>query len=512
MQKVEKNNFISIYGIAAMIAYLVLNQGGYFAGAVVSAGLIVALLMLKVRVRFKPVELVFLGFSMWYLFCSVRTGFNVRYISKGILPLSCLMFKTLLPDNPEESAGLCEKVLKISFYITVLSIIIGLYSCFKAVSLRRLIFPFRYANTSGIFFGVMFILARYGGFEWAKKRQWVFFAALAMTQSVGAIGLTVMAEIILGRNLKKTLILLGCIAVGGILLKGRVYQSIGTFIERFLQMRDGFVCMLDNPLFGIGAGRWALAKNLYQSGFYDAKEIHGSLAQIGADSGIIGLMLFVVAMVWSLVGIKFKNKAYLAGIIMILLHSFMDFSFTFAAMGYLIMILYSCGEINSHKVFTVKKVYKQLWVCAMAIMFVILSVGMYQIKKLDGINVAKNYPKYIKYYDSNVLSQKDNKTTENYAKALYATGNKGKCLEVIENIDVLSADMIILKKGCTGEWREVLTYLEAQPYNTAVYKTVCYNSNDEALQKEAEEMLDKSIDSMSFLGKILFNFKGEEIL
>ena len=35
---------------------------------------------------------------------------------------------------------------------------------------------------------------------------------------------------------------------------------------------------------------------------------------------------------------------------------------------------------------------------------------------------------------------------------------------------------------------------------------------EECTIEEAEEMLDKSIDSMSFLGKILFNFKGEEIL
>ena len=41
---------------------------------------------------------------------------------------------------------------------------------------------------------------------------------------------------------------------------------------------------------------------------------------------------------------------------------------------------------------------------------------------------------------------------------------------------------------------------------------VYYNSNDEELQKQAEEHLKKAIDEMSFLGKILYEFIGEKVL
>lgn len=512
MQELKKSGSVSLYAIAAVLCYLIINQGGYFAGGIISAGIIVSLMLLRVKVRVTTVDFVFMAFSAWYLFCSVRTGFNVRYIAKGVLPMLCLMFRFILPKEPEKAEELCRKLLKIAFYITIFAIFLCLYKSINSMRLRRLTFPFQYANGSGIFFGVMFILARYAGFEWAKKRQYVFFAGLVLTQSVGAIGLTVLAEIFLSRNRKKTLLMIAVLLVGAVVLRGRVYQSIGTFIERFLQMYDGFVCMLHNPVFGIGAGRWELYKNLYQSGFYDAKEIHSSVFQIAADSGVVGIGLFVASIVCALRSVRFENKVYLAGVLMVLCHSFLDFTLTFTLFGFLVMVLLSCGKIKTTKTYELKIPVTRVIFAIMAVGFTVLGTGMYQIKKLDGIDISKNYPRYISYYESHILSQKSIGTTENYAKALYATGEREKCLTVLENIDVLSADMIVLKKGCTNDWREVVNQLEIQAYNPVLYKTVCYNSDDEALQKEAEEMLDEAIDSMSFLGKILFDFKGEKIL
>lgn len=512
MQKSEMKNSVSIYAISAIMAYIILNQGGYFAGGIISTGLVVTLLLLGVKIRIKTTDILYLVFCVWYLFCSVRTGFDVRYIAKGLLPLLCMGFKLLLPEDRKKSEELVKNIIKIAFYITVIAIIVCIRISLKSMRLRRLTFPFSYANTSGIFFGVMFILSRYSGFEWARKRQYVFFLGLALTQSVGAIGLTVLAELFLSENRKKTIFLIAVLIIGAVLLRGRVYQSIGTFIERFLQMNDGFLCTVDNPVFGIGAGRWELAKNLYQTGFYDAREIHSGIVQIGVDSGFLGLGLFISVLVFAFYNIRFHNKAYLAGIIMIIVHSCLDFSLTFTAICFILVILFACGEVKETREFEFKTWSRLIALTIISLGFVVLSVGMYQIKKLDGIDYTKNFPRYVDYYEERVLSQKSVKTTENYAKALYATGEKEKCLEVLKNIDVLSSDMIILKKGCYGDWGEVIKDLKSQPYNSVLYKTVFYNSNDEALQKLSKEMLDEAINSMSYLGKILFNFKGEKIL
>lgn len=512
MSKLKNDNAISLYAISALFAYMVLNQGGYFAGAVISAGLIVILLLFRAKIQFRATEFVFFGFSLWFLFCSLRLGFDVRYMAKGLIPLLCLMFWILLPKDKQRAEELCEKVIKISFYITIFAIFVCAYRSFKSMRLRRLTFPFQYANASGIFFGVMFILARYSGLEWAKKRQYVFFLGLLCTQSVGAIGMTVLAEIVLSKNKKMTLAMILFLAVGAVFLRARVYQSMGTFIERFLQMYDGLLCMRDNFFVGIGSGRWELVKNLYQTGFYDAKEIHSSIVEIATASGIIGFGLFVLSIAFAFKNINFENKVYPVVIIMILGHSIFDFTFSFALFGFLIMIILSCGYRKEQKYFEFNEDLKLVTLAVVFVGFLTLSVGMYQIKKLDGFNITKRYTTYINYYETNILSQKSVKTTENYAKALYATGNKQKCLEILKNIDVLSSDMIILNKGCVNDWKEVIKHLEKQPYNSVLYKTVCYNSNDEALQKQSREMLDKAINSMSFFGKILFNFKGEKVL
>lgn len=512
MQK-TKNKYISnLFAVCAIMAYIILNQGGYFAGGIISSGLIISLVMLRGKIKIKVTDVIFFVFCIWYLFCSLKPGFDIRYTAKGLLPISCLLFKFLLPDNVDDKKTILEKIVVISFYITVLAILIGVYSSITSMRLRRLTFPFQYANASGIFFGVMFILSRYMEFEWAKKRQYVFFAGLVLTQSVGAIGLTVLAEIFLSRNLKRTLAIVAILLIGAIVLRGRVYQSIGTFIERFLHMYDGFLCAADNPMFGIGAGRWELVKNIYQSGFYDAKEIHSSIVQIAVDSGIIGIGVFALSVIYAIKKTIFSGKIYIVAILMILLHSCLDFTLTFSSMGFLLMLLVGCGEDVSHEVTVIKKGVVIPVACTFVLMFTILSCGMYQIKKLDGINITKRYSAYIHYYDTNILSRKSVKTNENYAKALYATGHKDMCLDVLENMDVLSTDMIILEKGCIGDWQGTINHLSAQPYNENLYKTVFYNCDDESLQKQTKDMLDEAISSMSYLGKILFKFKGEEIL
>ncbi len=511
MEKMNNTSLLWVYITAVILGYITLNQGGYFAGGIISTGLIVSLFLFRLKPCIKVFDIVFLAFSVWYLFCSLISGFDIRYLAKGLIPLLCLMFKMLIPTEQEKSKTLLEKVIKLSFYITVAAIILCLYSSFKSGRLLRLKFPFQYANASGIFFGVMFILSRYTDFSWAKKRQYIFFLGLALTQSVGSIGVTVLAEICLSKNLKRTLAIFAVLIVGAVLLKGRVYQSIGTFIERFLQMHDGFLCLADSPLTGVGAGRWELLKNIYQTGFYQAKEMHSSIVEIAVASGVLGIALFISSVVVAFRTIHFENKAYLAGILMFVGHSCLDFTLSFLAFGFIIMVLLSCGENKRHKVIELNKPTAIACACVIAPVFFVLSVGMYQMNRLDSLDLSKKYTQYIEYYENNILSRQSVGTKENYAKALYATGNKAGCENQLENIGVLSTDMIILKKGCSNDWRVAFDYLKTQPYNSVLYRTVFYNSNDKKLQNETKERLDESIKSMSFLGKILFNFKGAKV-
>lgn len=512
MQKTNNTSMTGIYIVAVILGYITLNQGGYFAGGIISTGLIASLFLFGKKPELKMFDIFLLAFSIWYLFCSLIGGFDIRYAAKGLIPLLCLMFRMLIPRYTVDAKALCQKIIKVSFYIAVLAIVLCIYKSFKSERLLRLKFPFQYANASGIFFGVMFILARYCEFSWAKKRQYIFFLGLILTQSVGSIGVTVIAEICLSKNLKRTLMILGVLIVGAVFLKGRVYQSIGTFIERFLQMHDGIRCVADNPFFGIGAGRWELFKNIYQTGFYQAKEMHSSIVEIAVASGSVGILLFISSIVVLLKTFHFENKAYLTGILMFIGHSCLDFTLSFLAFGFIIMVLISCGEDKKQEVIIFNKPSAIACACVMTSVFFVLSIGMYQMNRLDSLDLSKKYSQYTKYYENNPLSRLSVGTKEKYAKALYATGDKEGCENQLENIGVLSTDMIILKKGCSNEWRVAFDYLKTQPYNSVLYRTVFYNSNDKKLQNETKEMLDENIKSMSFLGKILFNFKGEKVL
>ncbi len=510
MQEDTKGYFVNIYLTAVLMGYLILNQGGYFAGGIISTGILVSLMLCFTKLRCRMPDIGFFLFALWYLFCSVRTGFDIRYLAKGLLPFLCLMFRFTLPPNREKAAELCRMVITLGFAITVIAVFTCVSRSFHAGHLLRLTFPFQYANASGIFFGVLFILTRHGKDTKRSYLQYGFFLGLILTQSVGAIGITVLAELLLSRNWKQTLFLLAVLAVGAVLLKGRIYQSIGTFTERFLQMRDGFSCMLQNPVFGIGAGRWETHKELYQSGFYDAKEIHGSIAQIAAASGIPGILLFGIALFSAFRSIKLQRSIYPIGALMILAHSLLDFTLTFTALDFLVILLLACCEPAETKQIAVKPGISRS-ICALCtVVFLILGTGMYQIKKLDGIYLGKNYTNYIRYYDSHPLSRRSRKTVENYAKSLYAVKRKEDCLTVLENMNALTTDMIVLKKGCTNNWKEAMDCLETQPYNESLYKALYYNSNDETLRPKIEELFADSVDSMSFLGKLLYQFKGEE--
>lgn len=501
-----------LFGLAALMCYLLINQGGYFPGAVVSTGVILSVLLLRKQLVVKVLDIAFLAFSLWYLFCSLKAGFDINCVSKGLIPLSILMFRWLLPGDAESNEELLKKVMKVSFYIALLGVLSCVLVLIQSKTLGRLQMPFQYANSSGIFFGLMFILSRYMGFDWARKRQIVFLLALLLTQSVGAVGLTLIAELCLNPHKKRSLIIVAVLGVGAFILRERIFQSMGTFIERFLQNYDGFVCMLKNPLFGLGAGKWNTHKNLYQSGIYVAREIHGCLMQVGVASGILGFLLFGFCLVWAFKTIKFENKAYCAGALMLVGHSLLDFSFSFLAIGFLLILLFACGKEKEGKAFSVKLFISIPCIAVCLAGFLICSTALSQMKRLDSYHDAKNHTQYIEYYESHWLARQEIDATEDYARALFELGDTEGCLAVLHSMEVLSSDMILLEYKCTNSWEGVFEYAKQQPYNTIIYQRVYYNCDDEELKKETKKRFREARDAMSFLGKTLYQFIGDEIL
>ena len=489
--------------LSVITAITILNQGGYFAGGIVLAGILLSLCLVKSKSRISHFDLSLLLFSVWYLVCAVIPGFDIDFTARAALPLLMFLFFLVIGTDKENSAKLLDTVIKIALVLAGIAVIMGVVELLSSMRLPRVDFPLHYANTTGILFGVMFLLAGHGNFKAPRALRYLFLAALLLTQSVGAI------ELILSKSLKKTLVYVVVLALGAFLLKDRVIQSMGTFVERLLQMHDAFLCMLKHPLFGIGAGRWETQKQLYQTGFYNTIEIHSSVMSIGAASGIIGLCLFLASAVCGFLSMKFEHKVYPICVAVLLLHGLLDFSFAFLCIGFLLAIILAQGEDRGKQRIRFPVAARVSVSVVMLISFITLACGLSAIKTYKMEVAEQRFSHAVSAYEHSFLLNHSFEATVWYAKALQMTGKAETFQTLIETIDVLPLDMIVMQQQYEEDWRSTLNYLKQQPYNSYLYDAM-ETCEDETLRAEATSLFSEAIDNLSPLGKILYKIEGEK--
>lgn len=250
--------------------------------------------------------------------------------------------------------GLISSIIAITLYIFFQSNEIYVYS-------GRLMFPFQYANTSGLWFCIVAILC------WASKNWKLRLTAILpvacciLTKSAGAVGILFIISLIyfigwlkLEKHERKFDIIaiifysaiLVFVAVFGLINSGRVFEASQTFIERIIQMYDGVALWLTSPILGIGPDQWQFIYPYVQSAQYTASKIHNSYLQIMLDGGIIALLLFIAFLVYSLFRIvKAKNWTFLICSCSILVHAFFDFDLSFPFM-FILLLMFLDGEVK----------------------------------------------------------------------------------------------------------------------------------------------------------------------
>ena len=77
--------------------------------------------------------------------------------------------------------------------MALFSIIYCVTKSFDSKVLQRLSFPFDYSNACGIYFAVCFFIAKYSKSEFLNKAGFIFIPALVLTQSIGAVGVFIIA-------------------------------------------------------------------------------------------------------------------------------------------------------------------------------------------------------------------------------------------------------------------------------------------------------------------------------
>jgi O-antigen ligase len=116
---------------------------------------------------------------------------------------------------------------------------------------------------------------------------------------------------------------------------------------------DGIKIIKDYPVIGAGGGAWKNLYRQYQSMPYNTTEVHNFYVQYGTEVGLIGLLILIgllLLLIYSMIESMRCNKEYTyiyLAILLILVHSMMDFNLSLAAVGYMLWML--IGIIYSFK-------------------------------------------------------------------------------------------------------------------------------------------------------------------
>ncbi len=494
-----------IYALGGVFAFTLFSQGGYFALGFIPAGFIMAILLIFKRITLHRRQLIWLLFCGWYMLCSLKNGFVTEYFAKALLPVAVTAFGLLISSETEETRDrLIEIIVKISIAAAAVAVYICIETSVKNRDLYRLLYPFQYSNASGVFFAVTAILAKKSNSLFIKRTKWILYVALILSQSVASIALAVTAELLIGKSLKKTLAVAAGVVIFVILLHSRVYQSMGTFIERILQIRDGMECILKNPIFGIGAGAWEYEKYKYQSGFYIATVIHSSIVQIGVNGGVLCLLLFCGYAGKKLLQLFKYDKIYFYGAAVLILHSAVDFTLSFLAVDVLLLLLLSMGK--EEKGLPLKNRYK---IIPAVIVVFVFSCGIYNHNKIINIKRIKAGEVYAKTFENSILPKFSADANIKYIDSLYKIGRVEEAEKLADETPFHATQLMIDKMKFCPTKDIMCEVMKENPYNINLHNSI--KTGKGYPYKEVEDITAEAIENMSLFGKILYNFQGGEI-
>ncbi len=121
-----------------------------------------------------------------------------------------------------------------------------------------------------------------------------------------------------------------------------------TFSQRLIYMKDSGKTIIDNIVFGSGPGSWRLLKYAFQSTGYNVIYMHSSLLQFVFENGIFfAIFVYGLAVKAIITTIKNKQHDFTAILLLLIVHSFVDFDLSFGAI--LIVLGTMCGSLCFNK-------------------------------------------------------------------------------------------------------------------------------------------------------------------
>lgn len=131
----------------------------------------------------------------------------------------------------------------------------------------------------------------------------------------------------------------------------RWVEAQGTFVERLVQIQDGFKLLSANVLLGVGSEQWAQLYPTVQTVEYIAAVNHCSYMQMALDGGMLAPILYVGAMGAAIAATVRRGQwPWALAVAALLIHSVFDFDLHFFALQFLAVFLLceaSDSEVSS---------------------------------------------------------------------------------------------------------------------------------------------------------------------
>lgn len=268
----------------------------------------------------------------------------------------------------EESEGLTDYVPASGMVMVVLSWILGMIPALETYFRvnGRLAGFFQYPNTFALYLliGIIILVLKKSWTKWRVFVLLVLFAGILLTGSrTGTVLLagTILCFCFLIREKRVSLMMLGILTLlvmitgiyvftsGDTEVVGRYLTApftSSTFLGRILYYKDAVPVILKHP-FGLGYMGYYYTQGSFQTGVYSVVNIHNELLQFLLDIGWIPTGILAATLIKGIVSGKEKERLI---IIMILLHSMLDFNLQFLSIVFILFSVLGISEKNTQRI------------------------------------------------------------------------------------------------------------------------------------------------------------------
>lgn len=397
-------------------------------------------------------------------FWAVDSGMALFGMAK-FLPLPLFVLAAQQTEK-EERKSLTDYVPASGMIMVILSGILGLIPVLETYFRvnGRLAGFFQYPNTFALYLlvGIIILLSKR---DWTKGKMFILLVlSLGILFTGSRTGFILFAAVLLcfcflihdkrvRLGLVGILVLSAAVTGVYVLVSGNT-GTVGryltasftssTFLGRILYYKDALPVILRNP-FGLGYMGYYFTQGTFQTGVYSVVNIHNELFQFLLDIGWIPTAILAAALIKGIISGKAKERLI---IIVILLHSMLDFNLQFLAIFF---ILLSVIDIDGRK--TGKKLGKSVLAVSAA---VLCCVSLY-----FGVDSALYY---LKQYSASAALYPGN--TNAWMQLLGSAEDAEAMDEIAEKILAMNPDNPLANNAkarvsySNGDFGNMITYKE----------------------------------------------------